>query len=79
MLDPEPPPADARLLTLTNMILAPHSLSWTDQCFVGIGADRIGSVRAIARGEIPGFVVNNDVLDRGGFRAKVDRYRMLRS
>jgi phosphoglycerate dehydrogenase-like enzyme len=58
----EPPdPADP-LLTLENVILAPHALCWTDQCFAGIGASALRSVLDIYHGRVPEGLVNRDVL-----------------
>ena len=58
----EPPdPADP-LLKLDNVILAPHALCWTDQCFAGIGASAIRSVLDVAEGRVPGGLVNKAVL-----------------
>src|SRR3546814_6995115 len=43
-LEQEPPdPADP-ILKLDNVILAPHALCWTDQCFAGNGAADIRAV-----------------------------------
>lgn len=58
----EPPPDDNPLLGLDNVILAPHSLAWTDQNFLGIGKEIITSIAALRRGEAPGVLVNRDVL-----------------
>jgi phosphoglycerate dehydrogenase-like enzyme len=58
----EPPdPADP-LLRLDNVILTPHALCWTDQCFAGIGAAAARSVLDVAKGRVPGGLVNTAVL-----------------
>ena len=58
----EPPdPADP-LLRLDNVILAPHALCWTDECFAGIGASAIRSVLDVAEGRVPGGLLNGAVL-----------------
>ena len=58
----EPPdPADP-LLRLDNVILTPHALCWTDQCFAGIGASAVRSVLDVAEGRVPGGLVNKAVL-----------------
>lgn len=54
----EPPDADDPLLKLDNVILAPHALCWTDQCFAGIGASAVRSVLDVAAGRIPDNLVN---------------------
>lgn len=63
-------PADP-LLKLDNVILAPHALCWTDQCFAGNGAADVKAVLDIQHGRVPKGVVNRDVLERPGFKAKL--------
>lgn len=64
----EPPdPADP-LLRLDNVILAPHALCWTDQCFAGIGASAVRSVLDAAEGRVPGGLVNKAVLAAARWR-----------
>lgn len=71
----EPPAPDDPLLTLDNVILAPHALAWTHELFRDIGHDCVNAALAVARGEVPPYVVNTPVLDRPGLRMKLDRYR----
>ncbi|GBD44183.1 Glyoxylate/hydroxypyruvate reductase B [bacterium HR40] len=71
----EPTPATEPLLQLDNVILAPHALCWTDECFAGIGASAIEAVVAVLRGEVPRHLVNREVAAREGFRAKLARNR----
>ena len=42
----EPTPAGEPITKLDNVILAPHALCWTDQCFAGIGASDVAAVQA---------------------------------
>jgi D-3-phosphoglycerate dehydrogenase len=58
----EPPDPDDPLLKLDNVILAPHALCWTDQCFAGIGASAVRSVLDVAAGHVPRGLVNRAVL-----------------
>lgn len=63
VLEQEPPdPADP-ILTLDNVILAPHALCWTDQCFAGNGAADVKAVLDLQHGRTPRGVVNRVVLD----------------
>ena len=75
VLDPEPPPAGSRILGMDNVILAPHALSWTDQCFAAIGAGCMDTMRSLARGQPPRNVVNRDVLASPAFGAKLARWQ----
>lgn len=71
----EPPPADEPLLALDNVILAPHALCWTDQCFADIGAADVRAVFDVMTGRVPDGIVNRTITDSTGWRAKLDRYR----
>jgi D-3-phosphoglycerate dehydrogenase len=57
------------------VILAPHSLCWTDQCFAGNGAADVKAVFDVMHGRVPTGVVNRDVLDQPAWQAKLDGYR----
>lgn len=70
----EPPPANDPLFELDNVIVAPHALAWTRNIMHDNGVETCGHVVKVARGEIPGGVVNREVLDRPGFRRKLERY-----
>ncbi len=76
VFETEPIPDDDPLLRLDNVILTPHSLCWTDQCYRGMGTSAIASVLAILRGEIPSYIVNRQVLERPGMRAKLEANRV---
>ena len=74
VLDPEPPEPDDPILTLDNVVLAPHALAWTDQCFAGLGADDVVACKALKRGEEPAAIVNRAIRDNAEWRAKLARY-----
>jgi phosphoglycerate dehydrogenase-like enzyme len=71
----EPTPAGEPIMELDNVIVAPHSLCWTDQCFAGIGAADVAAVIAVMKGEVPRGIVNREVVERPGWRAKLERFR----
>jgi len=61
VFDPEPPLPDDPILHLDNVIVTPHALCWTDQCFAGIGASDVQQVLMFKKGEVPSHLVNRDV------------------
>jgi D-3-phosphoglycerate dehydrogenase len=62
VFDPEPIAAADPLLALDNVIVAPHSLCWTDECFQLIGRSAVRSLLDVAAGRVPQHVVNRDAL-----------------
>lgn len=74
VLDPEPPAADDPILRLDNVILAPHALSHTDQCFAAIGASDINAILSIMSGESPQFLVDRTVLEHPAWQARLAEY-----
>jgi D-3-phosphoglycerate dehydrogenase len=63
----EPPADDDPLLKLDNVILSPHALCWTDQCFAGIGASAVASVLDVLNGRVPRGLVNLPVLEHASW------------
>ncbi len=49
------------LLTLDNVILTPHALCWTDECFHDMAATGLKSIVDVSLGKRPVHVVNPDV------------------
>jgi D-3-phosphoglycerate dehydrogenase len=60
-------PADP-LLKLDNVILAPHALCWTDECFAGNGRSACQSIVDVASGRVPRHVVNPKALEHPRWR-----------
>ena len=58
----EPVSPDDPMLQLENVILAPHALCWTDECFRLNGRSAIASLIDVARGVTPRHVVDRDAL-----------------
>jgi D-3-phosphoglycerate dehydrogenase len=67
----EPVPADEPILKLDNVIVTPHALCFTDECFAGNGAADIRAVLAVKRGETPPGLLNRDVLETDAWRRRV--------
>jgi D-3-phosphoglycerate dehydrogenase len=71
VFDPEPiDPADP-LLTLDNVIVTPHAICWTDECFRGNGRSACQSLIDVSAGRIPKHVVNRQALDHPKLRTKL--------
>jgi D-3-phosphoglycerate dehydrogenase len=75
VLELEPPEPDDPILTLDNVILAPHALCWTDQCFAGNGAADVQAVLEVQHGREPRGVVNRAVLESERWRRRLADYR----
>jgi phosphoglycerate dehydrogenase-like enzyme len=75
VLEQEPSPADNPLYRLDNVILTPHALCWTDQCFAGIGAADVKAVFDVMHGRVPTGIVNREIVDQPAWRAKLERYQ----
>jgi D-3-phosphoglycerate dehydrogenase len=57
------------LLAMDHVIVTPHSLCWTDECFHNMAATGLASIVEALRGRPPKFIVNRDVLDHPRVRA----------
>jgi D-3-phosphoglycerate dehydrogenase len=62
VFEQEPVASDDPLLQLDNVILAPHAICWTDECFHLIGQSAVTSLLDVARGVVPRNVVNPEAL-----------------
>lgn len=71
VFDPEPPEADDPILKLDNVIVTPHGLCWTAECFAGVGAADIAAVFATMQGGEPRGLVNQDIVENGDWQAKI--------
>jgi phosphoglycerate dehydrogenase-like enzyme len=75
VFEQEPNPAGDPLYELDNVLLTPHALCWTDQCFAGIGAADIKAVLDVMHGRVPTGIVNREVVDQPAWQDKLERYR----
>jgi len=74
VFEQEPTAKDNPLHTMDNVILTPHSLCWTDQCFANIGAADVEAVKAIMAGEIPEGIVNADIVGNEAWKDKLNNF-----
>jgi len=65
-------PADP-LFRLDNVIVTPHSICWTDECFAGIGRSALRGILDLATGRPPQHVVNREVLSHPRLQARFRR------
>jgi phosphoglycerate dehydrogenase-like enzyme len=73
VFEQEPIAKNDPLLRLDNVILAPHAICWTDECFRGNGHSAIQSVLLAASGQPPQYVVNSAVLQSRQLQEKLRR------
>ena len=71
VFEQEPIAPDNPLLKMENVIVSPHALCWTDECFNAIATDGLTSLVDVARGKRPAYLVNPDAL-------KAPRWAQLR-
>ena len=64
----EPVEAGNPLLAMDNVIVTPHSLCWTDECFHHMAATGLASIVDALAGRRPPFIVNPEVLAHPGVR-----------
>jgi phosphoglycerate dehydrogenase-like enzyme len=72
----EPLAAPHRFSAHENVILAPHSIAWTDEMFRDIGNTICRAIVELALGRRPKGVVNAEVLERPGFQQKWERLKI---
>lgn len=76
VLEQEPPDPSDPMLALDNVILTPHSLCWTDQCFAHQGTLDIQAVLEYCEGRAPtGTIVNRAVLDGQPWAERISALR----
>ena len=70
VFEQEPPSPNNPLLKMENVLLAPHAVCWTEECFQAIGESAVRSILAVLHGETPSGLLNPEVLERKGFQEK---------
>lgn len=74
VFEDEPSADDEPINKLDNVILTPHALAWTDQCFAGIGAADVKAVMDVMRGQVPAGIVNKEILESKIWQEKLNGY-----
>ena len=75
VFEKEPVADDDPILKLENVVLTPHTLCWTDECFRKMGESAVNAVLTVLKGEVPPYVVNRQVLERPSLRARLSANR----
>lgn len=65
----EPIAPDNPLLQMENVLITPHALCWTDECFHDIAATALRSIVDVSLGRRPAHVVNPQVYDAGAAKS----------
>ena len=73
VFEQEPVDPDDPLLRLDNVIVTPHAICWTDECFLGNGRGAIGSILDVAAGRTPRHVVNRSALEHPRLKTRLRR------
>jgi len=66
-----------RFRELENVILAPHSIAWTNELFRDIGRSACQSLLDLSQGQRPRGVVNAELLSNPAFVEKWERIRKV--
>lgn len=69
----EPITSPHRFGELENVILAPHSIAWTNELFRDIGHTACQSMLALSQGHRPKGVLNPELFERESFQRKWER------
>lgn len=71
VFEQEPVDPDDPILKLDNVIVAPHAICWTDECFLGNGSSACRSILDVAAGRMPPHVVNPEALGHPRLRERL--------
>ncbi len=75
VFEKEPIQPDNPLLTMDNVILAPHSLGWTDYFALTTAKSVADSIMAVYIGELPANTVNRRQLESSGVLPRFNRQK----
>jgi phosphoglycerate dehydrogenase-like enzyme len=73
----EPVTSPNRFAPLENVLLAPHSIAWTNELFRDIGRAACQVMVDLAQGKRPHGVLNPELFERPAFQEKWKRYQSI--
>jgi D-3-phosphoglycerate dehydrogenase len=71
VFEQEPVDPNDPILTLENVIVAPHGICWTDECFRDNGRSACQSILDVAAGRAPRHIVNRAALEHPRWQGKL--------
>ena len=71
VFEQEPVDPDNPILSMDNVVVSPHSLCHTDEYYRLAWSGKLRQAAQILRGEIPGSLVNTEVLETPAFQANI--------
>ena len=71
VLEKEPPEKDNPLFELDNVVLAPHTVAFTEEGHRDMGIEACQNVRLVYEGKVPAHLANPEVADHPGMQAKL--------
>ena len=74
VFDDEPSGENHPYNKLDNIILAPHAIGWTDELYRDMGSMCCQQMVRLAKGEIPEGLINTEVLEKPGFKTKLEKF-----
>jgi phosphoglycerate dehydrogenase-like enzyme len=72
VFEQEPIDPDDPILKLDNVIVTPHAICWTDECFYGNGKSACESIIELATGRIPKNIVNREALEHPKLKERLN-------
>ena len=72
VFEQEPVPPGEPILAFDNVVLAPHSLGWTDDAFRDNGRAACRGILDVAAGRLPAHIINPEVLEHPKVRARLN-------
>ena len=62
VFEQEPVDPTNPLLAMDNVIVTPHSLCWTDECFANMASIGLASIADVSMGKLPQYIVDREAL-----------------